>query len=306
MSSNFRCENSKHGKVVVPEALVRTEMEEAKEKQRIVEEKQRREEELSRLHEGTHHIDPNEKDMLRGADIESVALNPAEQEKMIQEYNRSGENKQQQGSIDRPNVPATSHLHRGLSQDTRPSGNNSEAMSTNQRPKDHFYDTVQPQLSSLGHHSASAGNILSHQNSQPGNIQSGEDAMLRKANVKTWEMNEQGQEERLKEFNRQRDEKRKIEAARVVKPYGSSVDPPDNCHRENYPPPIYDNMPGGGNKQPTVMAIASESQDSHQFVMGSRVEFSDPPRYGEIRWMGNFPQVNGLIVGVELVSCHCT
>ena len=141
-------------------------------------------------------------------------------------------------------------------------------------------------------------------NSQPGNIQSGEDAMLRKATVKTWEMNEQGQEERLKEFNRQRDEKRKIEAARVVNPYGSCVNPPDNCHRENYPPLIYDNMPGGGNKQPTVMAIASESQDSHQFVMGSRVEFSDPPRYGEIRWMGNFPQVDGLIVGVELVSCH--
>ncbi len=113
--------------------------------------------------------------------------------------------------------------------------------------------------------------------------------MLRKADVK---MNEQGQEEALKEFNRHRDEKRKMEAARVVNPSGS------------YPSPIYDNMPWASNKQPAVMVIAPESRDftKHQFVMGSRVEFSDPPRYGEIRWMGNFPQVNGLIAGLELVS----
>ncbi len=57
-------------------------------------------------------------------------------------------------------------------------------------------------------------------------------------------------------------------------------------------------------KQPAMMALSPESRDStkHQFIMGSRVEFSDPPRYSEIRWMGNFPQVNGLIAGVELVS----
>ncbi len=299
MSSNFKCESSKHGKVVVPEALVRTEMEEIKEKHRIVEEKQRREEELSRLHEGTHHIDPNEKDMLRDANIESVALNPAEQERMIQKYKRDlGENKQQQGSIGRPNVPANSHLHRGLSQDIR---NSPEApLSTTHRPKNHIYDKVP--LSSLGNHSASAGNILSHQNSQPGNTQSGENAMLRKADVKTWEMNEQAQKEMIKKFNKQRDEKlSKMEAARVINPSGSYANPPDNRHRENYSPSIYDNMPGASNKQPT---IAPPSQDStkHLFVIGSRVEFSDPPRYGEICWMGNVPQVNGLIAGLELVS----
>ena len=272
-----------------------------------IKEKQKKQEELSRLHEGTH-IDPNKKEMFRDANIESVALNPAEQERMIQKYKQEiGENKQQQRSTGHPNVPATSHLHRPLSQDTRPSGNNPEApLSTTHRPKNHVYDTLPDKLpsSSLGHHSASAGNILSHQNSQPGNIQSGEEAMLMKANVKAWEMNEQGQEERLKEFKRLRDEKREV--ARVVNLSGSCVDPPDSHHPESRSPPIYDNMPGGGNKQPTVMAIAPPSQDSHQFVMGSRVEFSDPPRYGEIRWMGNFPQVNGLIVGVELVSSHCT
>ena len=146
LSSNFRCENSKHGKLVVPEELVQTEM---KEKQRRVEERQRKEEELARLHEG-------------------------------------------------------------------------------------------------------------------------------------------------------------MKAARVVNPSGSCVDSPDSHHSESRPPAIYDIMPGAGNKQPDVIVIAPESQDStkHQFVIGSRVKFSDPPRYGEICWMGNFPQVNGLIAGVELVSCH--
>ncbi len=265
-------------------------MEEAKEKQRIVEEKQRREEELPRLHERVH----NEREMLRYPNIEYV-------ERMFQEYKQKiGENKQQQGSISPPNVPANSHLHRGLLHDTLLSGNNPEApLSTTQN---HHYDTVP----SLGHHPASAGNILSHQNSQPGNTQSGENAMLRKANVKTWEMNEQTQEEMLKEFNRQREEKRKMESARVVNPFGSCIDPPDSHHSENRPPPIYDNMSRAGNKQPAVMAIAPESQDStkHQFVVtvGSRVDFYYPPRYGEICWMGNVPQVNGLIAGLELVS----
>ncbi len=147
------------------------------------------------------------------------------------------------------------------------------------------------------------------QNSQPGNMQSGEEAIvLRKVDVKTREMNKEtfleGQEQRLMEFNKQRDEKRKMEAARarVANSFGSCIDPPDSLHPESPLLSIYDNMPRAGNKQPTVMAIAPPSQDSHQFVMGSRVEFSDPPRYGEIRWMGNFPKVNGLIAGVELVS----
>ena len=262
MSSNFRCENPKHGKVFVPEALVRTEMEEVEEKLRSVEERQRRQEELARLHEDTHI----EKDMFRDANIESVALDPAKQEKMIQEYNRSGENKQQQGSISRPKVPANSHLHRPLSQDTRPSGNNPEApLSTTHRPKYHVYDTLpdKPPSSSLGHHSASAGNILSHQNSQPGNIQSGEDAMLRKANVNTYE---QGQEERLKEFKRQREEKREV--ARVVNPFGSCVDPPDNYHPENRLPPIYDNMPGAGMKQLNTNHIYDTHPDKQLSSLG--------------------------------------
>ncbi len=246
-------------------------------------------------------MDPSEKDMLRDTNIESVALNPAEQDRMIQMYKQGIDENQQQGSIRRPNVPANSHLHvhRALSQDTRSTGINPDheaSRSNSQRPNDHVYTLP---ISSLGHHSA-RGNILSRQDSQPGNIQSGEEAMLRKADVKTWEM----QDERLKEFNKQRDEKRQMEAARAGNPSSSCVDPPDSHHSENHLPRIYGNMPGADYKQPAVMALPSSSHDStkHQFVMGSRVAFSDPPRYGEIRWMGNFPQVSVLIAGLELVS----
>ena len=271
------------------------------------EERRRRQEELAHQHE-IAHTDPSEKEMLRDANIESVALNPAEQERMIQKYKQDIDEKQQQGSIRCPDVPANSHLHvhRAFSQDTRSTGNNPEASRSNsQRPNDHVYEQLSDlPISSLGHHSASVGNILSHQNSQPDNIQSGEEAMLRKADVKIWEMNERGQDERLKEFNKQRDEKRQIEAARAVNPSDSCVDPPDSYHSENHLPCIYGNMPGADNKQPAVMALTPPSHDStkHQFVMGSRVTFSDPHRYGEIRWMGNFPQVFGLFAGLELVS----
>ncbi len=44
-----------------------------------------------------------------------------------------------------------------------------------------------------------------------------------------------------------------------------------------------------------------ERQNSSQLVVGSRVQFGDPPQYGTIRWMGNVPQVIGIIAGVEMV-----
>ncbi len=92
--------------------------------------------------------------------------------------------------------------------------------------------------------------------------------------------------------------------AGIINPSSFSVDLPNRHGSEHHPSVTHNKIPGGGNKQPAVMALSPESRDStkHQFVMGSRVEFSDPPRYSEIRWIGNFPQVNGLIAGVELLS----
>ena len=175
LGSNFKCESSKHGKVVIPEELVRTEK--GGSKKNLDKSAQRK---FSRQYKSV--FDPSETAMLRDANIESVALNPAEQERMIQEYKKESRE--------------------------------------------------------IGHH-------------------------------------------RLSTTHRPTDKT------------------PDRHASEHHPPPIYGNMPGA-----SVMALPLPSLDStkHQFVMGSRVTFSDPPRYGEIRWMGNFPQVNGLVAGVELVS----
>ena len=43
---------------------------------------------------------------------------------------------------------------------------------------------------------------------------------------------------------------------------------------------------------------------SHDLEVGSAVELVDPPGYGIIRWIGEFPGVNTNIAGVELVSCN--
>ena len=36
--------------------------------------------------------------------------------------------------------------------------------------------------------------------------------------------------------------------------------------------------------------------------IGSLVQIGDPPRYGVIRWIGELPNIQGYVAGVELVS----
>ena len=36
--------------------------------------------------------------------------------------------------------------------------------------------------------------------------------------------------------------------------------------------------------------------------VGSCVQISDPPQYGVIRWIGELPNIQGYVAGVELVS----
>ena len=36
--------------------------------------------------------------------------------------------------------------------------------------------------------------------------------------------------------------------------------------------------------------------------VGSAVQVSDPPRYGVLRWIGELPNIQGTVAGVELVS----
>ena len=74
----------------------------------------------------------------------------------------------------------------------------------------------------------------------------------------------------FQEYNRKRDEQHKVLAEPV-----SAVNP---------------------------SSLITQHAQKHSLTMNSRVQLSDPPRYGVIRWMGDLPQVNGLIAGVELVS----
>ena len=39
-----------------------------------------------------------------------------------------------------------------------------------------------------------------------------------------------------------------------------------------------------------------------ELVVGSLVQVSDPPQYGVIRWIGELPNIQGTVAGIELVS----
>lgn len=45
-----------------------------------------------------------------------------------------------------------------------------------------------------------------------------------------------------------------------------------------------------------------EQQDHHLLEINSMVEVNNPPIYGVIRWIGNLPDVDETIAGLELVS----
>ncbi len=248
LHANFKCTDPRHGKVVMPEELVQTE---------VQGELQKKREERDNL-----HLQHTEREMLRDANIESVALGKAEQERLIREYNQErDEKRRQQQSTDRTNAKTSnsqsaSNLPNAKTLNSRKaSGSHNPPASSYQghrvlehppvtpsqpppqitpKPNAHIYDRIADKK--LGHHSGSAGNLV-RQDSQSN---------------------------------------------------GTSVDVPSNFLQER--------------NSSTVRAVAPHSDNQHQFVMGSRVQFGNPPRYGEIRWMGNVSQVDGLVAGVELVG----
>ena len=133
-------------------------------------------------------------------------------------------------------------------------------------------------------------------------IEDSEEAILRKAEIEITAIDRAEQEQVLKEWNLKRDEQRNTKSGSN---FGASVDPPDK------PAHSHQNLPHIYSVQPSDRAIVPQSQNAsqHKFSLNSRVQFSDPPRYGVIRWLGNFPQVIGDIAGVDLVSIgiqsHC-
>jgi len=56
----------------------------------------------------------------------------------------------------------------------------------------------------------------------------------------------------------------------------------------------------------TPYAFAGSSQQGEvqisELGVGSTVQISDPPRYGVIKWIGELPNIQGPVAGVELVS----
>ena len=124
------------------------------------------------------------------------------------------------------------------------------------------------------------------------------------------QLDEQLKDKKLGSTKNDSPEQRKVETAGSRYPLSSStscpgnescVDPPGKYQRSSSN--TYQNLPGANNLQPSDRAYAPpHSNMDHQFAMNSRVQFSHPPRYGVIRWIGNLPQITGLIAGVELVS----
>ena len=47
--------------------------------------------------------------------------------------------------------------------------------------------------------------------------------------------------------------------------------------------------------------IASVHQPQYKFEVGSTIQFDNPPQYGVVKWIGNFPGQDAVLAGVETV-----
>ena len=258
MSQYFKCENSKHGKVVVPEGMVLTQIEAIEMKS------QTKKQDLSvpsQQHANLHHN-----------------IKQPETEKQPLPTGTAG------------------HAHPTTNPQLQRPHSHDQSRASNFEKKDHIYDSISENKGGF-HHSNSAGNLLNQSNDQA------QEAMLRKALGGTNDVDVAQQERMIKKFNQQRDEQRKADISASRNPPGSdtshmgnesSVDPLDKNPSKHYQNVLDVNT--------RAYAPSPQTHLAPKFAMNSQVQFNNPPRYGVIRWMGNLPQVDGLIAGVELVS----
>ena len=54
--------------------------------------------------------------------------------------------------------------------------------------------------------------------------------------------------------------------------------------------------------QVTYASPPQQGVQHSELDVGSAVQVSDLPRYGVIRWIGEVPNIQGYVAGVELVS----
>ena len=216
-------------------------------------------------------------------------------------------------SANRLDAQGTSHLQPHFSHD-QPSRSPADTLlsSTPSGRKPHTYDYITSEEGGpkLGYHSNSPRDLF-HKAQQPNNQPVQEE--LKRAKIEPKAREQAEQERMLKMWNQKRDEQHKAESGGACNPPSSptctshsgndsSVDPHCSHHPSSG---IYQNSPESNNSKPPNRAYAPPPQDttSQQAIeMNSRVKFSDPPRYGVICWMGELPEVTGLIAGVEVVS----
>ena len=341
LSQYFKC-NIGNGKVVLPESFIISETEFVRSKGKSKELSASEGQYCGGEHEEAHrsNVQSQEREMLKNAKIETQALDQDKQKQLLQKYKqqqverRREENSQiadsreferneqerrfqeyeqkqlereeslqqntgssayhppsQQhmapGSTKQPQVPVSQAL--GLTHRNDPasaySSNSLPRPSKNNRIYDQIPERNGQQLRGqrsvqdermLGHHSNSAHDLLSQQSNlspQPQAPQPSASA----AQPSPGGVYHEGHN-----FPNQN--------------YG------DN--QEKSPDNLYANLPLD-NQQPTdewAIAPPPQGHASLNLNVNSAVHFSDPPRYGVIRWMGTLSGITGQIAGVELVS----
>ena len=80
---------------------------------------------------------------------------------------------------------------------------------------------------------------------------------------------------------------------------------PQPISSQELDPPHHDHFSADSVRAQMTVAYAPPPQQGVQLGeldVGSAVQISDPPRYGVIRWIGELPNIQGYVAGVELVS----
>ena len=88
-------------------------------------------------------------------------------------------------------------------------------------------------------------------------------------------------------------------------PTSSHQSAPPQPNPQQLDPPHFDHFSSGPQGTQGTVAYASPPQQGVQLGeldIGSTVQISDPPRYGVIKWIGELPNIQGYVAGVELVS----
>ena len=88
-------------------------------------------------------------------------------------------------------------------------------------------------------------------------------------------------------------------------PAPSHQSAPPQPNPQQLDPPHFDHFSSGPPETQVPLAYVPQPQQGVQLgelSVGSAVQISDPPKYGVIRWLGELPNIQGIVAGVELVS----